>query len=330
MKRVEKMENAVFIQNLQANYTRVFNYFGTGINPSVAIGLASQYTFASRTFSGVAFQKTLDDFQQRNTKDSRISIFNNVTTLSNLGYKLVAHLFLHPDCEKEIERLEQNERYLNEVGFKKNTYRSIAALLLVDEYHAKRAKALYNEMRGYHRFLTGKDDIPFAVLLTAEKEGTIGLRAQTMHRYYKELREQGFKTGDELQALSQLLTLYDLRYQDVLVSYVVQLKMEFEKRHIRVKKLHYPYLGLLALVATNTEVVQEITDLHKELLTKKLFSGAKALALIVAIQQTIQGLVRVKETIDLTQALEISNFMLEMSAQIGSGIFDVFTSDLFS
>ena len=329
------METSAFIDHLQANYDRVFNYLGGGTKPDILIGLASKYTLAGATYSGVVFQRFVDDLHHKSTEDSWLSTFNNITTVSNLGYKVAAHILLHPESERQLERLGQNERYLQEAGFKKNTYRTIAALLVLDQAHVKRARLLYDEMHKFHPLLTGKDDIPFAVLLTTDAEQDIVTRAATMNRYYEQLKVNGFKIGDTLQALSQLLTMYSVHYEPNLVPYVTQLKKEFEQHQIKVKKMHYPYIGLLALVATDTELVRDIVALYKELSAMKMFNGVKELAFTVAIQKQIQQLQEVKETITLTdfpkltQALEHADLALD-TFQLGSNIFGGFIGDLFN
>lgn len=329
------METKVFIDHLQANYDRVFNYLGGGMKPDILIGLASKYTLAGATYSGVAFQRFVDELHHKSTEDSWFSIFNNVTTVSSLGYKVAAHLLLHPESEQQLEHLGQNEHYLQEAGFKKNTYRTIAALLVLDQPHVKRARQLYDEMHKFHPLLTGKDDVSFAVFLTTDAELDFMTRAATMNRYYEQLKGNGFKIGDALQALSQLLTIYSIHYEPNLVPYVTQLKKEFEQHQIKVKKIHYPYIGLLALVATDTKHVHDIVALYKELNVQKMFGGAKELALIVAIQRKIQQLQEVKEIIALTdlskmtQAFEICDLSLD-TLQLGSDFFGSFIGDLFN
>ena len=99
--------------------------------------------------------------------------------------------------------------------------------------------------------------------------------------------------------------------------------------------MHYPYIGLLALVATDTELVRDIVALYKELSAKKMFNGVKELAFTVAIQKQIQQLQEVKETITLmdfskvTHALEHADLALD-TFQLGSNILDGIIGDLFN
>lgn len=53
-------------------------------------------------------------------------------------------------------------------------------------------------MNKFHPILTRKSDFPFAILLTANNDDSISLRAETMNRYFHKLRELGFSLGDAL------------------------------------------------------------------------------------------------------------------------------------
>ena len=325
------MQYSIFFGTLQANYERVTHFIGPSVSNAIRISLASKYTFAGISYSGVAFEKKLHELQAHVEGKSTLL---TCSSTSNLTYKLATHLLLHEAPEQELQRLIQNEQHLANVGFKKNTYRSIAALTLQDKGHARRAKLLYDEMRNYHVFLTGKDDIPYAVLLTILDEPAT-LRAKTMNRYYHELRKQSFKMGEALQALSQLMTIYSIQYEEALVSYTVLLKQELEKREIKVKKLHYPYIGLLALVATNTEVINQIAELHQQFSSLPMFKGARDYVLMIIIQAIIQQLIEAKQTVTLTDtspitnAFEMSDFMWDLSIG-GMELLNVFVWDIFN
>lgn len=53
-----------------------------------------------------------------------------------------------------------------------------------------------------------------------------------------------------LQTLTQILTFFDVHYNEELALYVAQLKTELENRGVHVKRVHYPYISMLALTAT--------------------------------------------------------------------------------
>lgn len=326
----EKMEKQQFLSRLKQNYERVSNFFGYEIATSIRIPLAVQYTFSRETFSGIHYENTLKKLQKETPKQTFMQFISNVSNKSILSAKIETYLVLHENPQQEIERLVKNEKILEKAGFKNSSYQNIAAIFLQDEAHAKRAKVLHEEMRKYHYFLTGKDDIPYAVLLT--KDGTnIQVQAQTMRIYYDKLAKRGFKSGQNLQAMSQLLTLYNEQFQPVIANYVAAIKVALEEKQIHVKKSHYTYLALLALTGTNEELIGEIVQLTELFLTSEPFITDKVYALMTAIHYIIHEQVEAQQIMQLTelglllQAMELSDFLLDFTINFSFDLFDFFT-----
>jgi hypothetical protein len=117
------------------------------------------------------------------------------------------------------------DSFLREVGrlellfkehklWKGTTYSQLSALLLIEQAatrggHAggedvRRLRAVYDEMKQHHRFLTGQDDYPAAALLTglSGSPGEIGRRCEV---FYDGLRDLGFSRGNALQSVSHIL-----------------------------------------------------------------------------------------------------------------------------
>jgi hypothetical protein len=323
------MEKALFISNLAQNFERISLFFGAGLPTNIQIPLATQFTFSRETFNGTEFEAKLKKLQIDQSEQTVMEFFSTVSNQSVLSYKIFAHLALHDEPEQELMRLKTNEQALLEVGFKNSTYQKIAALFLEDVAHAKRAKQLHNEMKKQHHFLTGKDDIPYAVLLTRQQENASDL-AKTMRQYYDFLTKKGFKSGDALQAMTQLLTLYSAQYGQVLVDYVVAVKDEFTKRDLKVKKKLYPYIALLALAGATTETINEIDELQKELHQLKMFSIEPQYALMTAVQFVLHDMIEneklndFKDSILFMQALDISSFLGDIKLWVALEILDLF------
>lgn len=72
-----------------------------------------------------------------------------------------------------------------------------------------RFKALYEEMKRYHWWLTGPDDFPACAILTGQ-EGHPSDIGRTIEDTYQALHDKGFKKGDPLQAAANLLYLSKL------------------------------------------------------------------------------------------------------------------------
>ncbi|MGN7477675.1 DUF4003 family protein [Solibacillus silvestris] len=319
------MDKTSFIQLFEHNYERMALFFGADVSSNVRIPLAVQFTFSRETFNGLQFEANVEKLHKYQPKQTLIEFLATPSNKSVLTYKVLAHLVLHLEPEQELERLISNEKALVKAGFKNSSYQNIAALFLTDEAHAIRAKTLYEEMKKHHFFLTGKDDIPYAVLLTKQQEDPIR-QAKTMRKYYDALSKKGFKGGDALQAATQLLTLYNEAFQPVLVDYVVAIKQSFTSCNIKIKKRFYPYLALLALTAATTGAVDEIIGMKQDLVKLSMYAAEQDYALMTATQYVLQQLIDNDALADFNdsllfmQALNMSGFINDAAF---FGVFDI-------
>lgn len=319
------MNNEQFIKAFQDNYNRLFNYTG-GHDIKLMISIAGKYTLAQKQFSGVVLQKIIEETQDGGEKALPVRLEFSTS------YKLAFHLMQQVDRDKELNRIIANDQALGQVHFKKTTKRIIGALFLDPSNcleHAKRAKQLFDEMNRNQRFLTSKEDIPYAVFLTANQDVRPKVQADTIIKYYRNLRSNKFTMGNHLQALAQIMTVYSEDYNKILLEYVVKLREGLIEQGVNVKKLHYPYLGVLALAATDGEKMNEIVLLHNQLIEQKVFKNAKDYALVIAIQKIVQELVEVNNLIDITaltsilNIFDIADFILDLGPNIPTGIADV-------
>ncbi|TSI11002.1 DUF4003 family protein [Lysinibacillus sp. BW-2-10] len=323
------MDNEQFIIAFEQNYQRVINYIGSGVDQQLVMSLACKYTLAKKPFSGVMLQKVIDQVDEM--AKGALPIRNS----STISYRFAAQLVLgNGDIPSTLPELIENDHLLKEAKFKSSPFRAIGALFLQGdkEQHAARAKELYTEMNRNQRILTSAEDIPYVVYLTIPSDTQALVQAETIDRYYNELRKHQFAMGNHLQALAQIATIYSSTYNEVLLHYVIQLKEELTKRNIKLKKMHYPYLGVLALAATNNMKMDEIANLYNQLMEQKIFKNAKHYALIVAIQKIVQDLMEVQELLNvtpvaqllnLTDLLDIADIFLELGWFLPSGISEV-------
>jgi hypothetical protein len=320
-----------FIQLLESNYTKVFNYTGGHPDLRIVASLAAQYTYVGRTYSGVEHQAVMD---KMTSGDLQFHVFRPCSKNIGLLYRVAANLLLQGNIEEGAFKVEEGDALLGESGFSRSPYRVISSFLVKDKAHAERAKGLYDEMNKHHPILTRKSDFPLAVLLTAADEDNIVLRAQTMHDYFDVLRTKGFKAGDSLQTLTQILSLYDAHFHKELSEYVVQLKIELENRGIDIKRLHYPFIGILALAAADLQVVEKIVLFEEQLLKKKALKAVKELALIIAIQKLIRDNNEAQKIIEpprftiWQEVLELGDFFLYLPAGAADGLSGLLDIDL--
>ena len=273
-----------FVKQFTQTHDHVYNYFGETTDRTMQ--LAAAYTLANKPFSGLALQQKFDELNSLLTgnMDTFYTFRTNVVDMN-----LAAQFIIGSEGKTELSSYEQRLKRLIDAGFPKKTSTVAAAYFLTDdENHAKRAFTLHKEMKKYHPILTGADDIPISVFITQNEELNSIDIAKLMNTYYTELKQQ-FKQGEALQLLSQLLVLFKPTYDANLVPYVNQLKVELEKRKVRVTKSFYHLIGILAISTTNTEILNEVCELYAQLIKTKLLKYNKDIAMQIAIQKTIQN-----------------------------------------
>lgn len=147
-------------------------------------------------------------------------------------------------------------------------------------------------------FLTSFEDIPYAVLLSRSND-VVELRAEIMNRYYKGLRTYDFSAGNELQWLSQVLTFLSVQYDANLVPSVVAIRDTLKKQSVKVKNMHYPLLGFVAILKLNQTQLQQIIDLYHELKSIKLLKWHREFLLFMAVQIVIYDIAIVQHTLSM-------------------------------
>ena len=113
-----------------------------------------------------------------------------------------------------------------------------------------------------------------------------------------------------------------------------QLKIELENRGVHVKRVHYPYIGMLALTATKLQLIEEIVKLEKQLQHSKATKGVRELALVLAIQYLVRDYQDAQHAVNSTtftswlELFQFSEFFLYISFDIANGLTDLFDIDL--
>lgn len=166
--------------------------------------------------------------------------------------------------DTEINRLHHNYKALKDTGFRSSIHTYIAALLMEKDIDAGRIKDIYEEMKKYHRFLTSYDDYPAAVII-AKRPERVSQLVETSEKYYQALNEKGFYKGNELQFLANMLVMNGSFSRETLKK-VIDTKDAFEKNRNKIKSIHYPAVGIIAL-SDNTKdaisLVHELTSLKE-------------------------------------------------------------------
>lgn len=268
---------------------------GWTVDRKIVLAIASTYVASGKTFDAKKYKEILQEMKNQTSWVSPLR--------TSVGHSIAASLMEDENSERAVENLIENEKILKEAKFKSGSFSFIGAQFLTKNdnekrAHAQNARALYEEIRKHHRFLTSFDDIPYTVLLSSPNEDVV-LRAETMNRYYKELRTFNFSAGNELQWLSQVMTFSSAQYDSNLVSSVVAIRDTLKKQDVKVKYMHYPLLGFLAILKLNAVQLQQIIDLYHELKGMKLLKWHREFVLFMAVQIAIYDMAIVQQSLSM-------------------------------
>lgn len=268
---------------------------GWTVDRKIVLAIASTYIASGKTFDAKKYKEVLQEMKKQSSWVSPLR--------TSVGHSIAASLVQEENAEQAVENLIENEKILREAKFKSGHFTFIGAQLLTKDSsekraHAQNARALYEAIRKHHRFLTSFDDIPYAVLLSSPQDDVV-LRAETMNRYYKELRKYNFSAGNDLQWLSQVMTFSTAQYDSHLVPSVVTIRDTLKKQGVKVKYMHYPLLGFLAILKMDTAQLQQIIDLYHALKDMKLLKWHREFVLFMAVQLAIYDIAIVQQSLSM-------------------------------
>ncbi|WP_102272677.1 DUF4003 family protein [Cytobacillus massiliigabonensis] len=241
---------------------------GNWMDRRLVLMTAAQFAAKGKKIDGHTFVKVSDLVK------SSTSMFSPLRGIYFPLTGLIMAKDSHP--EAEISRLHHNYKTLRMANMRSSAFTYIAAFLLHDDMDASRISAIYEEMKKHHRFLTSYDDYPAAVII-AKREGRVNELIEISERYYRGLNEKGLWKGNNLQFLANMLVMCG-DFQHELVRDVIHTKEEFIRRGLKVKEIHYPALGVIALTGN----IKEAASLAVKLAEMKEFKWYKEMAITVA------------------------------------------------
>lgn len=287
----------VMIENEFANTVEeVSKAAGWTVDRKIVLAIASTFVASGKTFDATKYKNVLLEMKKQSSWLSPLR--------TTVGYSIAANLMEQDDAEKAVKNLLTNVSILKEAKFRSGNFSYIGAQFLTEDEqdkktHAQAARALFDAIRKHHPFLTSYEDIPYAILLSSPSDD-VELRADTMNRYYKELRTSNFNAGNELQWLSQVLTFLSPKFDGQLVPDVVTLRDGLKKQNVKVKAMHYPLLGFLAILNLDKAQLQGLIDLYHELKDMKLLKWHREFVLFMAVQFAIYDMAKVQKSLSMT------------------------------
>ena len=258
------MDIALFQENIEI----LRNSSGKWVDKRLVMMTAAQSAAKGKRIIGSDFTNVIEKVKKSS------SVFSPLRTIyfsiAGLIYAKTNHF------DGEIDRLHRNYKALKEIGFRSSMHTYIAAMLMEKDTEVSKLKKIYDEMKKYHRFLTSYDDYPAAVMM-AKQPDKISSLVETSEKYYLALNEKGFYKGNDLQLLANMLVMNGPFSQE-LTRKVIDAKEAFEKNHYKIKSMHYPALGIIALSNQTNEAVSLVQDLT----SLKTFKWYKDMAITVA------------------------------------------------
>ncbi|MFE8698481.1 DUF4003 family protein [Cytobacillus sp. FJAT-53684] len=241
---------------------------GSWMDRRLVLMTAAQFAAKGQKVDGQAFLKVSDLVKKS------ASMFSPLRGIYFPMTGLIMAKDSHPEIE--INRLHHNYKTLRMANMRSSAFTYIAAFLLEDHMEVSRISAVYEEMKRHHRFLTSYDDYPAAVII-AKRDGRVNELIEISERYYRGLNENGLWKGNDLQFLANMLVMSG-DFQHDLVNNVLYTKDELTRQGLKVKAMHYPALGVIAL----TGKIKEATALAAQLAEMKVFKWYKDMAIIIA------------------------------------------------
>ncbi|WP_428910037.1 DUF4003 family protein [Niallia sp. Krafla_26] len=258
------MEISLFQENMET----LQNSGGKWVDKRLVMMTAAQSAAKKKRIISSDFRNVVEKVKK---SSSAFSPLRTITfSMAGLIYVKTNHY------DEEIERLHQNYKILRNNGFASSMYTYIAAILMERDTEARRPKEIYDEMKKYHPFITSYNDYPAAVIIAKQPERVSEL-VETAEKYYTAFDERGFYKGNDLQLLANMLVMNGT-YSQELTRKVIKAKESFEQSRYKVKGMHYPSLGIIAL----SDQTNKAVSLVQELTALKTFRWYKDMALTIS------------------------------------------------
>ncbi|HWO98330.1 MAG TPA: DUF4003 domain-containing protein [Bacillus sp. (in: firmicutes)] len=219
----------------------------------------------------------------------QVSVFSTLKSYQRFTTAAMLDVRFEQPREKFHEFIHLYEEMV-EGGFGRGTFTYIAALVMLSntpnrrdrQECIKKSLAVYKGMKAEHLFLTSSSDYPLAVLL-AKAEGDVDELINHIELFYKKLNDNGFRKGNDLQFLSHILSLDHGTEADLLVERCTRLFDAFKQSGSKPKAMHYPVVGLLALIDDGVNEIETIRQTVDELNSEKEFKWHKDLNFMMAV-----------------------------------------------
>ncbi|MCG7343476.1 DUF4003 domain-containing protein [Sporosarcina sp. ACRSL] len=320
------MQMDMIRQEVETTYDKVKSLAGWSVDKNVVLTITSYYVTAAKEFDAVIFSRAMAALKERAGWFSPLR--------GHLLPMMAAFLTQSDDSVDEAaDRLMEKQQVLKQAGFRNTIHSYLAALLMDDDANtfreeATRAKQLYDAMKKKHYFLTSDDDYAYAMLLGKKGEDSED-HAQAMRAYYDALHEEGFRTGNELQWLSQVMTYINISFESQLVKRAWEI-YQMLRKETKAKPVHYPMIGFLTVFKVEDGKIEEIIRLTEQLEQSKRFKWNREMALSIAIGHVMHQLTDSADQVSVSLAASVDMILQAQQAVMAATVAAVAASSTSS
>lgn len=199
-------------------------------------------TQADKSYSKDSLKEAIDVINQHS------GVFSNFRGMYRL---MLAGLMVaeSDSVEGTFSKILSCENTLKDAGFKSSTHLPLASYALYKvsgeespRLIATKAKAIYQEMKAAHPWITSGDDYSMSIMLAVSN-----CELSRIESAYQLLNSRGFYKGNELQRLSHILALSNRSVED-LVDVCVKMKDMLKENKMNLSASFYATLGIIALI----------------------------------------------------------------------------------
>jgi len=243
---------------------------------------------------------------------------------SSLRFIVSAILVLNGDRANDfLAEVKRGRELFRQAGLRRGgIYETMAILILrmqndrapITAEAMMRFKAIYEEMKRYHWWLTGPDDFPACAILVGQKASPDEMGA-AIERIYQALNEIGFSTGDPLQTAANLLYLSRLN-PAVAAQRYFELANGFRQSGVSIWQSDYDELAILTFLGHSPHrVVERVLD-HRRAMEELKPKPDRSLTFNLAAGIAFIELVQLDENLEsITDAKALMDMQSIINAQ---------------
>lgn len=196
---------------------------------------------------------------------------NNLITVATV-------MSLENNMEETLEKINTIYGQLKD-EFLTSEYLALAAIVIFNarervnvQESIKKTRVVYEYMKKNHRFLTGSEDVTAAAMIAITSEN-IESTMKIAEEYYEGLKEKGYWSGNNLQTLSHIITLFNGEINEN-IDKIYLMDNALRTKGIKIKSYSLPLLGVSAFISEDFDIfAMKVKEVNERLKTEKGFGN---------------------------------------------------------